>query len=225
MTFIDTVGVVGIILSAILHEVSSDYCSNGIYCSSNQYCCSNTCCTRPYNSFWNLWYFWFVMFIIMMSCCGMCSYAKRRQYYGQQHNQIIIPAGRGRMTNITATSYPVGVTAPPAGQMHQQPLPPQAYQSPPPYSEVTSKPDLYPAYQGPPGVQMPYPTQQYAYPPPAHYPQQHMYPANYHPQASAVHPPVAQTPNVGSQPPPYGAEPVPAAAPPASNESGTVPPS
>ncbi|XP_071812026.1 uncharacterized protein [Apostichopus japonicus] len=200
MTIIDCTTVLGVILTLLIQVVTGEYCDNGEYCSFDEYCCGSMCCRNSYGySFWNLWYFWFVMFIIMMSCCGMCSYAKRRQYYGQQHNQIIIPGGPGRTTNITATAYPVGVRPPPGPAVHHQhALPPQAYQSPPPYSEVTSKPDLYPAYQGPPTA-MPYPTQQYAFSP--EFQQQPMYPPGPPPPTNAGQPPAythMQTPTAPS---------------------------
>ncbi|XP_026276733.1 protein enabled homolog isoform X2 [Frankliniella occidentalis] len=135
--------------------VTSKSCDNGFHCPPPKDCCPQGCCYQlgvqmhtPYLPsghgpanvlsavFWNHWFFWSLLALLLLSCSGGCSLWRRRheldvlgcQSCGQAEDQ---DAQSDR--DSTASCYP----------------PPQysrcnSFSQPPPYSEVTSKPDLYP---------------------------------------------------------------------------------
>ncbi|XP_055384869.1 probable serine/threonine-protein kinase DDB_G0282963 [Condylostylus longicornis] len=115
-------------------------CDEGHLCSSNRECCSQGCCpTQPrvatdhvLNLFFiNHWYFWCVVVAILLSIlCAYSLWKKRRQFCGWRSSD--------HHTQSEGDS---------AGSCY---APPQYsrcssfHHPPPPYTEVTSKPDLYP---------------------------------------------------------------------------------
>ncbi|XP_066301504.1 WW domain binding protein VOPP1-like isoform X2 [Branchiostoma lanceolatum] len=166
-------GVLVTILVVLLNEVSSatEYCTGyGHYCDLEyEYCCGYTCCrynTPGYGySVWNLWYFWFVVIFVMMACCGGCGYYRRRQHLLQQSRMspggAIVYAGALPGDHLSSQTPQHGTS--------QTQLPEAA--APPPYSEVTTKPDVYPlapgSFQYGPAYPPPYPVYGASpYPPP-----------------------------------------------------------
>ncbi|XP_055683262.1 uncharacterized protein LOC129790075 [Lutzomyia longipalpis] len=135
---------------AIADIVSGRYCEGGHRCSAPKECCAQGCCylyappspprTVPpaadhvLNLFFiNHWYFWcLVLAIILALLCACSLWKKRRQLCGWG-----VP-GAGHSTHSEGDS---------AGSCY---APPQYsrcssfHHAPPPYTEVTSKPDLYP---------------------------------------------------------------------------------
>ncbi|XP_072028575.1 uncharacterized protein [Amphiura filiformis] len=154
--------------------------TDNVYCNGyDEYCCGATsCCLDDWHydyGFWNIWYFWFIIFFILMSCCGGCGFYRRRQVVLRQHQASSLAAGPPPgMLNHNHTTYSSttmhGHTVIAHPMMYPQAPPPQSYFSgPPSYSEVTSKPDMYPkAYQdtNTNGSAVPYPTSDPAHPPP-----------------------------------------------------------
>ncbi|XP_078702805.1 uncharacterized protein LOC144928399 [Branchiostoma floridae x Branchiostoma belcheri] len=169
-------GVLVTILVVLLNEVSSatEYCTGyGHYCDlAYEHCCGYTCCqysSPGYGySVWNLWYFWFVVIFVMMACCGGCGYYRRRQHLLQQTRMsqggAIVYAGALPGEHVSSQIPQHGSSQ----------LPEAA--APPPYSEVTTKPDVYPWHRtasttvpptplptpctGPPPTPLPTPPQQ-----------------------------------------------------------------
>ncbi|GAB0098419.1 Ribonuclease H2 subunit B [Sergentomyia squamirostris] len=135
---------------AIADIVSGRYCEGGHRCSAPKECCAQGCCylyappspprTVPpaadhvLNLFFiNHWYFWcLVLAIILALLCACSLWKKRRQLCGWG------ASGAGHSTHSEGDS---------AGSCY---APPQYsrcssfHHAPPPYTEVTSKPDLYP---------------------------------------------------------------------------------
>ncbi|XP_059612827.1 uncharacterized protein LOC132259280 [Phlebotomus argentipes] len=133
-----------------LPKVSGRYCEGGHRCSAPKECCAQGCCylyappspprTVPpaadhvLNLFFiNHWYFWcLVLAIILALLCACSLWKKRRQLCGWG------VSGAGHSTHSEGDS---------AGSCY---APPQYsrcssfHHAPPPYTEVTSKPDLYP---------------------------------------------------------------------------------
>ncbi|XP_033611680.1 uncharacterized protein LOC111875346 isoform X2 [Cryptotermes secundus] len=134
---------------------TSKYCDGGHYCSPPKECCTLGCCYmyipgyRPPSVppttdifsivFWNHWYFWCLLVVFLVSCVGGCSLWRRwhcscccwrRGDPGGGSCDDEPSSGRESVTSC----YP----------------PPQYsrcssfHHAPPPYTEVTSKPDLYP---------------------------------------------------------------------------------
>ncbi|XP_033111738.1 vesicular, overexpressed in cancer, prosurvival protein 1-like [Anneissia japonica] len=172
-----TIYLIPLVTCWLITEVSGSECGDG-YCNDyDQYCCDNfECCYYPNYSYWNLWYFWFVLIFVLMTCFGGCGYYRRRQVYLQTASGQRIPVGQTTYltSGVQPVHHPYQPTAAPVG----------TFQSPPPYSEVTSKPNLYPKtgdaayppqapyYQGP-YYQFPTAATEYSnQPPPAYIPPQ-----------------------------------------------------
>nr|XP_054767720.1 uncharacterized protein LOC129274988 [Lytechinus pictus] len=128
-------------------SVNGELCSSGIECDYHEYCCENGCCSSEGNynytygyGFYNLWYFWFVIIMIMMTCCGACSYVKKRQYYLRQQQSLgqtsqLAGANVVQHPPTTYGVHPSNLAAPP---------PVGIFPGPPAYNEVTEKPDQFP---------------------------------------------------------------------------------
>ncbi|XP_078572032.1 uncharacterized protein LOC144859349 isoform X1 [Branchiostoma floridae x Branchiostoma japonicum] len=176
-------GVLLTILVVLLNEVSSaaEYCTGyGHYCESScfsskqcrqgQFCCRYMCCQLSlfsyyYTHVWDVWYLWFVVIFVMMACCGGCGYYRRRQHLLQQSRMspggAIVYAGALPGDHMSSQTPQHGLS--------QTQLPEAA--APPPYSEVTTKPDVYPlapdSFQYGPAYPPPYPVYGASpYPPP-----------------------------------------------------------
>ncbi|XP_002741429.1 uncharacterized protein LOC100378640 [Saccoglossus kowalevskii] len=129
------------LLSLLISEVFAEECAGYEHsCSPPEYCCNYTCC-RAYNhySFWSMWYFWCIVVFILMACFGGCGYYRRRHVLLQRHN--------GRPTTLiiagtTVSTHDMYATSAPPVPVPAQPM--GAFPAPPPYSEVTSKPNMYP---------------------------------------------------------------------------------
>ncbi|GAB6030514.1 hypothetical protein CHUAL_007376 [Chamberlinius hualienensis] len=110
-------------------------------------------------SFWNVWYFWFIMIFLTISCVGGCGYWRCHRYH--HHHQLShhqIDSNRfqrercNSQTHVQEFELPNG--PPNNRQFPNSTLPPLrfihhvgSYLHPPPYNEVTSKPDMYPLVQ------------------------------------------------------------------------------
>lgn len=115
-----------------------------------------------------MWYFWFILIFILMSCFGGCGYWRRRQLLLAQHQQHMMghydnyhtPSNRGTYNgpHLTLPVFPAnydpsifvgggGGTAVHArniGDYGAHPPSQQFFPSPPPYSEVVAKPEVWP---------------------------------------------------------------------------------
>ncbi|XP_077978548.1 uncharacterized protein LOC144433986 [Glandiceps talaboti] len=150
------------LLVLVISEVSAEYCSDyGHSCSPPEYCCSYTCCKAyTHYSFWSMWYFWCIIVFVLMACFGGCGYYRRRH---------LLVRGRGQPTTVVfASTHPAQTVSSQNTQNVQMPhvieRPVGDFPAPPPYSEVTSKPDMYPKTDS---MASPYPP---SYPPAGYYP-------------------------------------------------------
>ncbi|XP_030830242.1 WW domain binding protein 1-like [Strongylocentrotus purpuratus] len=141
---VSTTALIFVTLLDFICSVTAEICPSGIECDYNEHCCEDGCCAGENNygyaygyGFYNLWYFWFVIIMVMMTCCGACSYVKKRQYYMRQQE------GLARSAHLTGTQ----VHHPPTTYgVHPSNLatPVGAFPGPPAYNEVTGKPDQFP---------------------------------------------------------------------------------
>ncbi|KAK3908263.1 ATP-dependent helicase brm [Frankliniella fusca] len=144
-------------MSFPIFQVTSKTCDNGYNCPPPKDCCAQGCCYpmgvqihthTPYLPsghgpanvlsavFWNHWFFWSLLALLLLSCSGGCSLWRRRHELDLLGCQgCAQPEDQDAQSDrdSTASCYP----------------PPQysrcnSFSQPPPYSEVTSKPDLYP---------------------------------------------------------------------------------
>ncbi|XP_070566466.1 actin-binding protein WASF2-like [Ptychodera flava] len=154
------------LLTFLISEVAGEFCSGyGHSCNAPEYCCSYTCC-RPYKhySFWSMWYFWCIVVFVLMACFGGCGYYRRRQVLIQRSGQPRAVVFASTTTHTVASQEPYSQQAPPPGFVEH---PSGTFPAPPPYSEVTSKPYMYPKADGPsppylpPGSYYPPPNLQY----------------------------------------------------------------
>lgn len=159
---------------------ASELCpgTDNVYCDGyEEYCCGSSCCLNDWHydyGFWNIWYFWFIIFFILMSCCGGCGFYRRRQVFltQQQVDQLTqgpppggntTVLGAGRLTYSSTTTGRSLVAHP---MMYQGNAGPQGYfQGPPSYTEVTSKPELYPKAAASSNNTGPYPSTDPCYTP------------------------------------------------------------
>ncbi|KAJ1527517.1 hypothetical protein ONE63_007488 [Megalurothrips usitatus] len=148
--------------SLFLLQATSKTCDNGYRCHPPQDCCVQGCCAGAHTLhtpilpsgggyvptnvlstvFWNHWFFWYgglrrsLLALLLLSCSGGCSLWRRRHELDLLGCQGCAPGedqDAQSDRDSTASCYP----------------PPQysrcnSFSQPPPYSEVTSKPDLYP---------------------------------------------------------------------------------
>ncbi|XP_046349837.2 vesicular, overexpressed in cancer, prosurvival protein 1-like isoform X2 [Haliotis rufescens] len=137
-----------------IHALAEN-CGNDIHCFSPYTCCANvkSCCydrdaqdnfRRSYKlHIWNMWYFWFVIIFIMMSCFGGCGYYRRRRMATLHQQRQRAPITTRRTNHIRGSSTRnsqsyLAYVGPAASD------PPEISFLPPPYSEVSSHPGMYP---------------------------------------------------------------------------------
>ncbi|XP_071957204.1 uncharacterized protein [Antedon mediterranea] len=121
--------------------VSSSDCGGQHYCDDyDQYCCNiDECCYYTTYSYWNLWYFWFIIIFVLMTCFGGCGYYRRQYIHTSTGQRIPV----NQTTYLTAGVQPTVVPVHGPYQQSAAMAPAGAFQSPPPYSEVT-KQNVYP---------------------------------------------------------------------------------
>lgn len=129
------VGIFGSCRTAALH------C--GIFECTGDYCCGGQCCTRDQVYLDSSWYgplFISVMVAFAFMClCGLCN----RLCRSNAERNTNIESGRPHEAPVSLTnSGPLSVPITPQQENYGAP--------PPPYSEVTSKPFLYPAPESQP---------------------------------------------------------------------------
>ncbi|XP_059475464.1 uncharacterized protein LOC132196680 [Neocloeon triangulifer] len=140
-------------------KAAAKYCDGGHYCAPPKECCTGGCCYNVYTPpiyrppvpptsllnviFWNHWHFWAVVTAIAVLFLVGCSIWRRRRsiirycqgccYCCQQCDS---ESNRNDdMSSESGTTY----YAPPNYSRSNS-----FHHSPPPYNEVTAKPDLYP---------------------------------------------------------------------------------
>uniref|UniRef100_A0A8C4PXW0 WW domain binding protein VOPP1 n=1 Tax=Eptatretus burgeri TaxID=7764 RepID=A0A8C4PXW0_EPTBU len=108
------------------------YFCETLTCSVGSYCCENDtrCCrdeeTLSWNIYWNYWWFWIVIIIGLVVCFGFCSCYRRHQIFLPP---VVVSSGQSDITHPMdgiAVLSDIGLFPAP----------------PPPYSEVTSKPEM-----------------------------------------------------------------------------------
>ncbi|KDR10515.1 uncharacterized protein LOC110837920 [Zootermopsis nevadensis] len=153
------VSIAGILALFMLTEkASSKYCDGGHFCSPPKECCTLGCCYMyvpgyrppavppPANIFsivfWNHWYFWCLLLVLILSCVGVCGLWRRWCFCCWTRG-----SSRGGSCDDEADAS--------SGESAISCYPPPQYSrcssfrhAPPPYTEVTSKPDLYPLVNG-----------------------------------------------------------------------------
>ncbi|KAJ1136331.1 hypothetical protein NDU88_002748 [Pleurodeles waltl] len=129
------VGILGGCRTAALH------C--GIFECTGDYCCGGQCCVRDQVYLDSSWYgplFISVMVAFAFMClCGLCNRLCRSNAERHTNN---VESGRPLEAPVSPTNS--GALAVPITPQQE------IYGAPPPYSEVTSKPFLYPAPEGQP---------------------------------------------------------------------------
>ncbi|XP_071102774.1 uncharacterized protein [Haliotis cracherodii] len=158
MTLEDIIKVLPLVAFLVLQgieEALAENCGNDIHCFSPYTCCANvkSCCydrdaqdnfRRSYKlHIWNMWYFWFVIIFIMMSCFGGCGYYRRRRMATLHQQRQRAPITTRRTNHIRGSSTRnsqsyLAYVGPAASD------PPEISFLPPPYSEVSSHPGMYP---------------------------------------------------------------------------------
>ncbi|KAJ6638159.1 hypothetical protein Bhyg_10892 [Pseudolycoriella hygida] len=135
-------------IAAFQNLVSARFCEGGHRCSPPKECCPQGCCylyappsaprsTPPSTDhvlnlfFINHWYFWCVVLALILAILCACSlWKKRRQLCGWG----LSPGPHSQSGDSAGSCY-----APPQYSRCSS-----FHHAPPPYTEVTSKPDLYP---------------------------------------------------------------------------------
>ncbi|GAB1608801.1 Hypothetical predicted protein, partial [Argonauta hians] len=122
-------------------------------------CCNNACCPerRQHKMSFNMWYFWVFMIMFLTTCCGVCNYYKRKRNRVPQ----AIPCSTAEQSVDTTPTpqmplqYGGLASMMRAAGTHQSPFAyigpatiPTSSLPPPSYTEVVSKPELYPINKG-----------------------------------------------------------------------------
>lgn len=123
-------------------------------------CCNMSCCPERRllsRTSFNMWYFWVFMVMFLATCCGVCNYYKRKRNRVPQSIPCSVP--EQTVDNSTPAQMPLQygglASMMRAAGTHQSPF---AYIGPatisttslppPSYTEVVSKPELYPINKG-----------------------------------------------------------------------------
>ncbi|KAL0268538.1 UNVERIFIED_CONTAM: hypothetical protein PYX00_010441 [Menopon gallinae] len=132
-------------------KVNSKFCNGGHFCSPPKECCTHGCCyvfSPGYRSpvpqgnstnllnlvVWNHWFLWCLLLLLFLSCLGGCGLWRRRQLL-----PIRWCCRTSRNDEERSEPDSVGSCYPPPHYSRCS-----FHHAPPPYTEVTSKPDLYP---------------------------------------------------------------------------------
>ncbi|XP_066907231.1 uncharacterized protein [Halyomorpha halys] len=111
-------------------KATSKYCDGKYFCDPPKQCCTLGCCylyAPPSPNllsliFWNHWYLWCAVAVAVMCGCG-CGLWKRKSRPNRPQSEPPTPDSFYHPPNYSRCS---------------------SFHQPPPYAEVTSKPDLYP---------------------------------------------------------------------------------
>lgn len=136
-------------------QVLGKYCEDGHFCAPPKECCREGCCYvytppefHPHNplspylysfSFWNYWYFWFILLFLLVSCFGGCGFWRRRHALLSSSGHCHCLCRRTSSAEEDTPSEDDSAFCPPPQYSRCA-----SFLAPPPYSEVASKPDLYP---------------------------------------------------------------------------------
>ncbi|XP_063232750.1 uncharacterized protein LOC134536768 isoform X2 [Bacillus rossius redtenbacheri] len=148
----------------LVGEVSSKYCDGGHYCSPPKECCTLDCCYTPFSPpgyhppavpppahVFNIvmWNHWFLVLFAVLSCVGCCSLWRRWRPGGRRCWRADRDRAAGEDDDEDDEDEDDEASSGRRSSHSCCPPPPHAphysrCRAPPPYAEVTAKPDLYP---------------------------------------------------------------------------------